>query len=91
MEEEKVTEQRHHTGNIRMARSEGNYLKRLTMLILDTYKSCDTRFEYAPGHMNPRRDLTYPSEGVYNNGYDNIDCDYILRVSDLIITPEERE
>lgn len=41
--------------------------------------------------MNPKRDLTQPSEGVLNNGYDNVDNDYILRVSDMIITPEGRE
>jgi len=41
--------------------------------------------------MNPRRGLTYPAEGVFNNGYDNIDCDYILRVSDMIMTPENKE
>ncbi len=41
--------------------------------------------------MNPRRDLTLPSEGVLNNGYDNIESDYILRVGDTIITPEGRE
>jgi dual specificity protein kinase YAK1 len=41
--------------------------------------------------MYPKRDLTYPSEGVLNNGFDNIDSDYILRVSDLIVTPEGKE
>lgn len=41
--------------------------------------------------MNPKRDLTIPSEGVLNNGYDNLDNDYILRVGDYIITPENRE
>ena len=41
--------------------------------------------------MNPKRDLTLPSEGVLNNGYDNVDSDYILRVGDFIITPEGRE
>jgi hypothetical protein len=41
--------------------------------------------------MNPKRDLTQPSEGVLNFGYDNIDSDYILRVSDTIITPENKE
>ena len=40
---------------------------------------------------NPKRDLTYPCEGVSNFGYDNIDCDYILKVSDAIITPEGKE
>jgi dual specificity protein kinase YAK1 len=41
--------------------------------------------------MNPKRDLTQPSESVFNNGYDNVENDYILRVSDLIITPEGKE
>ena len=41
--------------------------------------------------MNPKRDLTYPSEGVLNNGFDNVDSDYILRVSDFIMTPEGKE
>jgi hypothetical protein len=41
--------------------------------------------------MNPRRELTNPSEGVLNNGFDNCDGDYILRVSDDIITPENKE
>ena len=41
--------------------------------------------------MNPKRDLTQPSEGVLNNGYDNSESDYILRVSDFIISPEGKE
>jgi hypothetical protein len=41
--------------------------------------------------MNPRRDLTVPSDGVANGGHDNIEGDYILKVSDMIITPEDRE
>ena len=41
--------------------------------------------------MNPKRGLTQPAEGVYNQGYDNIDCDYILRVFDTINTPEGKE
>lgn len=41
--------------------------------------------------MNPKRELTYPSEPLLNNGYDNGDNDYILRVSDTIITPENKE
>lgn len=41
--------------------------------------------------MNPKRDLTYPAEPMNNNGYDNIDFDYILRVSDIILTPEGKE
>ena len=59
-------------------------------MILDTFKACNPRFEYAP-QMNPRRDLTHPCEPYQNNGYDNIDSDYILRVSDMIKTPEGKE
>jgi hypothetical protein len=90
MEDEKVAEQVQHDDDGRCVRSDANYLKRFTLFILDTYKCCNTRYEYAPCHMNPRRELTFPSEGVFNNGYDNIDNDYILRVSDFINTPEDR-
>ena len=38
-----------------------------------------------------KRELTSPSDGIYNNGYDNAECDYILRVGDLIVTPEGKE
>ena len=41
--------------------------------------------------MNLKRDLTQPAEGVLNNGFDNADNDYILRVSDLIMSPEGKE
>jgi len=59
--------------------------------IVETLKVCNPRYNYQPVNMLPKRDLTYPSDGVLNNGYDNIDSDYILRVSDLIITPEGKE
>ena len=60
-------------------------------MMVDTYQSCNPRFVYKPFDMNPRRELTHPSDGVFNNGYDNIESDYILRVSDTIITPEGKE
>lgn len=41
--------------------------------------------------MNPKRDLTHPSEGVLNHGWDNSENDYILRVADTIVTPEGKE
>mmetsp|Transcript_37515 Transcript_37515/g.27660 ORF Transcript_37515/g.27660 Transcript_37515/m.27660 type:complete len:139 (+) Transcript_37515:58-474(+) len=41
--------------------------------------------------MNPKRDLTFPSEPVHNFGYDNVDFDYILKVSENIVTPEGKE
>jgi len=41
--------------------------------------------------MNPKRDLTHPAEGVLNNGFDNVESDYILRVADIIVSPEGKE
>lgn len=55
------------------------------------YSTCNSDFCYIPSDMNPRRELTYPSEPVHNNGYDNIDFDYILIVNDSINTPEGKE
>lgn len=63
---------------------------RLTKKLVETIQKCNPGFFYQP-IMNPKRDLTQPSEGVQNNGYDNIDSDYILRVGDFITTPEGRE
>ena len=53
-------------------------------------QKCNARYGYLP-LLNPKRDLTIPCEGVYNNGYDNIECDYILRVGDHVVTPEGKE
>jgi hypothetical protein len=41
--------------------------------------------------MNPKRNLTYPGDPMYNNGYDNCDFDYILRVNEFVMTPEGKE
>jgi len=57
---------------------------------VETIQICNPKFNYQP-LLNPKRDLTIPSEGVYNNGFDNIECDYILRVGDAIFTPEGKE
>lgn len=62
----------------------------MTKKIVETIQICNPKFDYLP-NMNPKRLLTYPSEGVLNNGYDNIDNDYILRGGDVIITPEGKE
>lgn len=80
-----------HTSTLVKKRSHLNLLGKLTVRIVDTFKHCNPRYNYQPVIMYPKRDLTYPSEGVLNNGYDNIDSDYILRVSDLIVTPEGKE
>ena len=66
-------------------------LLRLTVRIVNTLSRCNSRFNYQPVTMNPKRDLTHPSEGVLNNGWDNCESDYILRVADMIVTPEGKE
>lgn len=71
-------------------RDDRNLLLRLTKKLVETIQICNPRFNYQP-IMNPKRDLTIPSEGVLNNGYDNLENDYILRVGDMIVTPENRE
>lgn len=63
----------------------------MTLGLVDIMRNCNPGFNYSPVIMNPKRDLTQPSEGVLNNGYDNIDNDYILRVSDFVISPEGKE
>ena len=63
----------------------------MTVGLVDLLRQCNKRFNYQPGQMNPKRDLTHPAEGVLNNGYDNADSDYILRVADIIVSPEGKE
>ena len=63
----------------------------MTFKLVETLRDCNARYNYQPVSMNPKRDLTHPSEGVLNNGFDNADNDYILRVSDLIYSPEAKE
>ena len=69
-------------------RKETNLLARLSANILATYQKCNPTFMQT---LNPRKELTAPSEGVLNHGYDNADGDYILRVTDLIVTPELKQ
>lgn len=71
-------------------RERGNLLNKATKRLLDTLQKCNPHFNYLQ-LMNPRRDLTVPSEGVFNDGFDNVDGDYILRVGDPVVTPENRE
>ena len=66
-------------------------MKRTTKGLLDTFKKCSPSFSYSSAFMNPKKDLTFPNEPVHNFGYDNQDYDYILRVSDLIVSPEGRQ
>lgn len=79
------------TATLIKKRSPKNLLLKLTTRILETFKVCNKRFNYQPVVMYPKRELTYPAEGVLNHGYDNAESDYILREGDLIITPEGKE
>ena len=67
-----------------------NQVKMLTRHIVDTYQWCNSDFEYKLS-MNPKLALTHPSEPEHNFGYDNAHNDYILRVSETIVTPENRQ
>ncbi|KLO05747.1 kinase-like protein [Schizopora paradoxa] len=58
-------------------------LRQLTTGITDTYHICNPQFRYESTH-NPRRVLTKPSKAAHNDGYDNVDYDYILYVNDWL-------
>jgi hypothetical protein len=76
--------------NKRFKRREGHLLPKMMTKLVETMQKCNPRYSYF-SLLNPKRDLTLPSEGVLNNGYDNIENDYILRVGDHIMTPENKE
>jgi hypothetical protein len=78
-------------------------LKSLTVGILDLFKKINPAFNYDTRN-NPMRCLTVPSEGLifliqisqsllgcYNDGYDNINNEYILFVRSIIVSPEDEE
>mmetsp|Transcript_39324 Transcript_39324/g.35016 ORF Transcript_39324/g.35016 Transcript_39324/m.35016 type:complete len:105 (-) Transcript_39324:984-1298(-) len=62
----------------------------MTTNILDLFKRCNPAFFYDLRH-NPRRCLTFPDEGVHNDGFDNMHNEYILYYNDVIISPEGEE
>lgn len=62
----------------------------LTKSLITTYSLCSPEFSYQTSK-NPRRVLTKPSEAKYNNGYDNINSDYILYVNDILGTEQNRK
>lgn len=62
----------------------------LTKSLLTTYALCSPDFTYQTSK-NPKRVLTKPSEGKYNNGYDNVNSDYILYVNDVLGTEQNRK
>lgn len=65
-------------------------LTALTTNLVRTYTSIDPNFFYDKRH-NPVRFLTDPSEGVSNEGCDNKNSDYILKVNERIVSPEGTE
>ncbi|CCH59474.1 hypothetical protein TBLA_0B06510 [Henningerozyma blattae CBS 6284] len=62
----------------------------LTKGLITTYSLCSSDFQYKTSK-NPRRVLTKPNEGVANNGYDNVNSDYILYVNDVLGTEQNRK
>ena len=58
-------------------------LQACTIGLPELYSRCNPQFAYS-NHANPRRILTKPSERRGNQGVDNENCDYILRVHDLL-------
>ncbi|QLQ78582.1 hypothetical protein HG537_0A08290 [Torulaspora globosa] len=62
----------------------------LTKSLITTYSLCSHDFSYQTSK-NPKRVLTKPSEPKCNNGYDNINSDYILYVNDVLGTEQNRK
>ena len=62
----------------------------LTKSLTTTYALCSPDFSYQTSK-NPKRVLTKPSEGKHNNGYDNVNTDYILYVNDVLGTEQNRK
>lgn len=56
----------------------------LTTKLANTYAKLDTRYLYDAADVNPKRVLTKPSKPAKNDGYDNENHDYILRVNDIL-------
>lgn len=56
----------------------------LTVKLATIYSKIDPEFKYDAAHVNPKRVLTKPSKPAKNDGYDNDNHDYILRVNDIL-------
>lgn len=62
----------------------------ITKNLITTYQLCSPNFIYQTSK-NPKRILTKPSDGKYNNGFDNVNSDYILYVNDVLGTEQNRK
>ncbi|OAY82819.1 putative serine/threonine-protein kinase yakA [Ananas comosus] len=57
---------------------------RLTKDIVETFQICNPNFKYSE-ELNPKRFLTNPSDGVLNDGHDNVNSDLILHVNSVLV------
>ncbi|EJS43233.1 yak1p [Saccharomyces arboricola H-6] len=62
----------------------------VTKSLITTYSLCSPDFTYQTSK-NPKRVLTKPSEGKCNNGFDNLNSDYILYVNDVLGVEQNRK
>lgn len=60
-----------------------------TLYYVDIVKKINPAFRHELVYI-PKRTLTNPREPSKNNGYDNINDDYILRVKEIISSTKER-
>ncbi|OMJ14259.1 Serine/threonine-protein kinase ppk15 [Smittium culicis] len=54
-----------------------------TLNLMNIYKKVDPSFKFSPFTV-PERPLTFPRQGMLNDGYDNENSDYIMFVNDKI-------
>ncbi|KAL0074711.1 kinase-like domain-containing protein [Phycomyces blakesleeanus] len=71
------------SGSQNKSRKRTNPLYALTRRLAETYELRNAQFQYNP-RRNPKRALTRPSKPAKNDGYDNENNDYILRVGDVL-------
>ena len=60
---------------------------RASVYLSDSYKKCNPSFGYS-SNLNPRRQLTKPSEPAGNNGHDNENSDLIISVNDVLVSDD---
>ncbi len=65
-------------------------VKQATSYLVATYKRVNPEFHYDPSQ-KPARCITDPSEPALNDGFDNIENEYILNINDFLISPEQQK
>ncbi|KAJ3225420.1 dual specificity protein kinase yak1 [Chytriomyces hyalinus] len=71
-------------------RSHQNPAVCLTHGLVECYARCNPDFNYVRD-LNPKRVLTKPSKPALNDGFDNVENDYILNVNDLLGSQEGQQ